>query len=236
MTSFTSISKLRYLVLLFIFGCSTYQTTKLRYTAEILEAKNPAEKQTSVRRIAVNKFQTRPASFSTFAGENFTNNLRFYLMKEGIETLIQEIPAETKQASSNTSNSTEGIGNTIGPAPSTTPTMFSSNVFLESGEKPIELPKESIQKACSLVKCDLYIDGYIYEKRMGNILDEEITTGIFVRLYSQTGILLGQVKVSSSATMEIFQNNSVLAEMLAEKISNGIGYSNRSGFKWKFWE
>ncbi|EJZ42337.1 lipoprotein [Leptospira licerasiae] len=228
-----SISYFLIFLVLLSTSCSSYQTAKVRFSSEIIEAKNPSERFPNIRRIAINRIQTKPNSFATFAGENFTNNLRFYLLKEGIEAQVQEVPIETKHPTQTTS---ETVGNTISPSPSATPTMFSSNFVLETSDKPIELKPEVIQKVCALAKCDIYVDGYIYEKRLGNILDEEITTGIFIRMYSQNGTLLGQLKLSSPVTTEIFSNNSILAEMMASKIAITVGVSNKTGFKWKFWE
>ncbi|TGM87915.1 lipoprotein [Leptospira licerasiae] len=233
MTSLNSFSYFCILFILFTVSCSSFQRSRVRFSSEIIEAKNPSERLPNIKRIAINRIQTKPNSFATFAGENFTNNLRFYLLKEGIETFVQEVHSETKPVAQNPN---ETIGNTISPAPSATPTMFSSNFSIESNDKPIELKPEVIQKACALAKCDIYLDGYIYEKRLGNILDEEITTGIFIRMYSQGGTLLGQLKLSSPVTTEIFSNNSILAEMIASKIATTVGISNKSGFNWKFWE
>ncbi|TGL32558.1 lipoprotein [Leptospira koniambonensis] len=233
MASLISFSKLCIFFVLLTISCSSYQITKVRFASEIIEAKNPSEKFPNIKRIAINRIQTKPNSFATFAGENFTNNLRFYLLKEGIEAFIQEIPSETKQVLQNTNDT---VGNTISPSPTATPTMFSSNLVLETSDKPIEPKPESIQKACTLSKCDIYLDGYIYEKKLGNILDEEITTGIFIRIYSQGGSLIGQLKLSSPVTTEIFLNNSTLAEMMARKIATTVGFSSKSGFNWKFWE
>ncbi|PJZ68291.1 hypothetical protein CH373_10515 [Leptospira perolatii] len=222
-------------------SCSTFQRQKVRWGTELSEAKNPTEKFPSVRRIALDRFTAKPANFAGFTSENFTNNLRFFLLKEEIDVVIQESlsVSKTQDQTSQTSASAPAGASSASSNPSaTTSSLLSAAPPLssDSGEKPFELSKETIQKACALAKCDLYIDGYIYEKKTGNILDEQFTTGIFVRIYSSSGSLVGQVKVNSSAPTEIFENNSTLAEMVAGRLASLIGRETNSGFKWKFWE
>ncbi|WP_158586416.1 lipoprotein [Leptospira stimsonii] len=224
---------------LHFFNCAILQRTKIHWLSNVEDVRSQTEKLGTIKKVSINRFSSRPANFGGFSAENFTNGIRFFLTKEGLDVSIQELqPDPPKQ------NAQENTAPVTGGAPQNANLLGYGNLgngqtglVGESGEKPMEPSRESIQKACSVANCSVYIDGYIYEKRTGNILDESVTTGIFLRLYNSSGILVAQIKLNSGVTMEIFDNNTLIAEMASERIRSVLVKDSRSNsFNWKFWE
>ncbi|RHX81903.1 lipoprotein [Leptospira yasudae] len=222
-----------------LYNCAILQRTKVHWVSNVEDVRSPSEKIGSIKKIGINRFSARPANLGGFTAENFTNNLRFFLIREGLDTAIQEIQHETPKAAA----AAESAPVTGSPPQNVNLLGYgnlangTTGLVGESGEKPMEPSKENIQKACNAASCNVYIDGYIYEKKTGNILDETVTTGIFVRIYNSSGIMVAQIKLSSGVTMEIFDNNAVIAEMAAERIRSLLNKDTRSSsFNWKFWE
>ncbi|AYV56424.1 lipoprotein [Leptospira kmetyi] len=222
-----------------LFNCAIIQRTKVHWISNVEDVRSPTEKIGTIKKVSINRFTAKPSNFGGFSAENFTNSLRFFLTKEGLDVSIQEIQPDPPKT-----NPSENSPVTGSPPQSSTSLLGYGNLstggsglVTESGEKPMEPSKENIQKACNVSNCNVYIDGYIYEKKTGNILDENVTTGIFVRIYNTSGAMIAQIKLSSGVTMEIFDNNALLAEMTSERIRSILNRETRSSsFNWKFWE
>lgn len=94
----------------------------------------------------------------------------------------------------------------------------------------LDLEPSRILELIRLNNSDLLIDGFLYEKNTGNILDETISTGIVLKAYNKNGLLVGKFVLNSTYTTEEFESNFILSGLLAKKISDVLKNNNKNSF------
>ncbi|NCN11553.1 MAG: hypothetical protein GW938_17080 [Leptospira sp.] len=82
----------------------------------------------------------------------------------------------------------------------------------------LDLEQKQIKEFIKQNDSDILIDGFLYEKNTGNILDETVSTGIILKAYNKNGILIGKFVLNSPYSTEDFENNFLLSGLLSKKI------------------
>ncbi|WP_167483361.1 hypothetical protein [Leptospira bandrabouensis] len=135
-----------------------------------------------------------------------TENLRYFLVKKGATV---EISKED-------------------PTSQVTNSAIKPEVNIFTPEKSSELSRETIRELLSQQQGELLIDGYIYEKDLGNVIDPDFTTGIIIKIYSIDGTMVGECIIGSFYSTSDFEVNQIYASLIADKIAqNYLSYSEK---------
>lgn len=214
-----------YLILVLMFGgisCSTLLQYKNNIFFKIV-SQEMKRKTSDVKQISLGPIVSKTLGFSNFAGTNFTENLRFNLIKKGYDV----IPYTKKKQNGENEDPMTNVSNASSPPRSQTssPTPLSPQAYSPIST-PVKLGKQEsqitdpleISEICKSQNSQIYIGGFIYEGRTGPLLNEEVTAGIILSLYDANGILLTQIQYIGDLSMEEFQNSSEVARIMSEKV------------------
>jgi hypothetical protein len=216
-------------LLFFVVACATGSCTTLLQQKNNLLIKIASldlkKKVTDVKEISLGPIISKSVGFSNFAGQNFTENFRFNLIRKGYSVS----PYVKKKAVGEKDEITANISNTSSPTVTqgNVPTSLSPQAYFPAST-PVKLTKQEftitdpseIAEICKLQKTQVFIGGFIYEGRTGPLLNEEVTAGIILSIYDSEGFLLTQIQYIGDLSMEEFQNNSEVARLMSEKVKN----------------
>lgn len=204
-------------LILCFYDCQSIEKRWILYNSSVSSTKIKTIKAKKINRIGINIFEAKPSNFASFNSENFTYNLLFYLSKREWLAFVKEIKSKnTHIPNPKTSESTSSfekslLSNSIKP------------LNANQDQKSIEPSRESIIESCKDIKCDIFLSGYVYEIKTGDLLEEESTTGILVHIYSSNGEMIGQIQLISKAPMEIFDFNSKMASKIDDELYSMYG-------------
>ncbi|TGN18028.1 hypothetical protein [Leptospira idonii] len=162
-------------------------------------------KYSKQQKIVLRKITTKPSTFLSATKDNFTENLRFSLLYQGFQVEIADEESFDK-------------------AKKTEPSVFQKDT-------PLESPKDIVKEIIAKTNANIFIDGYIYEKDLGNVLDQDFSTGIILRIYNNDASLIGETILSSFYSSADFEVNQMYANLLAEKLA--LAYSSAPKSTWK---
>ncbi len=209
-------------VLFSAISCSviTQQKNNLFLRIHSLELR---KKIPDVKDVTIGVIAAKSAGFSNFAGPNFTENLKFNLIRKGYNVLPytkKKQSTEKEDLLSNVPNTSAPVANSSGsPAPFSPQAYFPASTPVRLGKQDFQITEPSeIAEICKQQKTQIYIGGFLYEGRTGPLLNEEVTTGIIISVYDSDGSLLTQLQYIGDLSMEEFENNSEVARLMSERI------------------
>ncbi|MCT8335693.1 hypothetical protein NUH30_18555 [Leptospira sp. 85282-16] len=191
---------------LFSAHCSTirknYRT--IRTDVQITDFSNGKFGKT--QKFILRRINQKPTTYISASRDNLTENLRYFLVKKGASV---EIAKED-------------------PTSQVTNSAIKPEVNIFTPEKSSELSRETIRELLSQQQGELLIDGYIYEKDLGNVIDPDFTTGIIIKIYSIDGTMVGECIIGSFYSTSDFEVNQIYASLIADKIAqNYLSYSEK---------
>lgn len=186
------------IILICSLSCSSLRQIRnnlfLNITNTSISAKDQSYK---IQPIVMSPILSRNPGFNNISANNFTDNLKFHLIRESYSIL--DVPVDNEKNKSENS-----------PSPSVLSSLIRKEVFVND--------KESIAKICTESGASSYIAGYLYETKTGTVLDEEISSGVIISIYKSDGSLLTQLQFIGSISLDEFLNNSEVARVFAKKI------------------
>ncbi|TGM06665.1 hypothetical protein [Leptospira jelokensis] len=156
-------------------------------------------KHKDFKKIILRRISQKPSNFSVASRDNFTESLRFELVKQGykVEILKEEILTKNTGKQEN-------------------------NIFVP--DNSLELTKDTIKDIFQTSpEAEILVDGYIYEKDLGNVIDPDFSVGIVLKLYSNDGTLIGEGILASYYSVSDFEMTQLYSRLMAKKLSANIG-------------
>jgi hypothetical protein len=178
-----------------IISCQSLNERYLEYLGKVEVAEYPGRRTEIKKQILLEKISAKTGSFNNNQSIIFTENLKFQLIQKGykVETLAEL-----------------GLGETPN----------SGNGLLEkSSSDPSVLSKNALE-GCKKISCDLIISGYLFENKLGNILDEKASVGIILFSRNNEGLLNSEFRYSGDKSLEVFQFNLIIAKLFSKQISD----------------
>lgn len=192
--------------LLFFIHCSTIRKNYRTLRTDVSTTDFSSGKFGKTQKFILRRINQKPTTYISASRDNLTENLRYFLIKKGANVEIAKEDVISQVAN-----------------PTNKPEV---NIF--TPEKPNELSKETIRELLSQQQGELLIDGYIYEKDLGNVIDPDFTTGIIIKIYSADGTLVGECIIGSFYSTSDFEVNQIYASLIADKIAqNYLSYSEK---------
>ncbi|MCG6142597.1 hypothetical protein EHQ23_07005 [Leptospira bourretii] len=191
---------------LFSISCSTIRKNYRTIRTDVSTTDFSNGKFGKTQKFVLRRINQKPTTYISAARDNLTENLRYFLIKKGANVEIAKEDVITQVT--NSANKPE------------------ANIF--TPEKPTELSKEAIKELLSQQQGELLLDGYIYEKDLGNVIDPDFSTGIIIKVYSIDGTLVGECIIGSFYSTSDFEVNQIYASLIADKIAqNYLSYSEK---------
>lgn len=136
------------------------------------------------------------------AATNVTDNIHFSLKESGLDVIRITTYISGELVQQQNSESSSGI------------------ISLSPNKKYILAEKEKIATICSQKGAKYILTGFVFEADIGNIIDEEYSSGAILYLYDDTGELINMFKYIGYEKLLSFDFNSSISSKLANKIAN----------------
>jgi len=158
---------------------------------------------------------------AAMAGSNLSDNLALQLRRLGYYVaevekptppLVSEVPPPLQNP--------EPLQNTDGePAEETEKTAPLQPQTPPPATVPTP-PQIDIPELLKKNKTPAYITGYVYETRTGSLLDEQVSTGVLLRILDEHGELLAQIRYIGDNTLDSYESTAGVARVLAARIQS----------------
>lgn len=172
-------------------GCQSLKDRKNDYFSNVTHVISQKQSLKNIKKIALNTIVVKNVNFAGLSASNLQDNLRFELMNSGYRVRIHR----------------------------SKPQATRDEVTGEIVEKAVRLKKpERITQVIAEKKSDLLVNGYIFETRTGDLLDEEISTAVVLFAYGKDGRLAAIIRYTGKDTLESYDNGAEIARMLSIRL------------------
>ncbi len=137
---------------------------------------------------------------------NFRDNLRFELLRAGFTV---EFPREAPVADKSPS--------------------AAKNAKEPGGDEPVTRPTTSAS-----TKRGLVLRGYIFEARTGELLDEEISTGIYISVHPSGGPAAAHLRYIGDTSLATYADSAEAGRLFANQLKT-LTKSGEAKSWWRFW-
>ena len=97
---------------------------------------------------------------------------------------------------------------------------FAVQLSSETLEEPkATISAELIAGICRRQKTELLVTGYVFETQTGDLLEEQISAGVYLRVHDSTGKLAAHLRYVGKESLESYEMSALVAETLAGALS-----------------
>ncbi|MDV6234463.1 lipoprotein [Leptospira ellisii] len=198
---------------LFINGCTQSMRLyhDLTYTITLSEVDSSA--LVSGSQIGIVRFLSKSSNQPDIISSVFSDNLLFFLHKNGLKGTIVNSDLSTKtpdmmqQAGANANASIVSVS------------QKQNTSYL--------LSPDQVKEISVATSADYVITGFVHETKAGNFLDPVQSSGIIVYVYSKNGSQVVQMQFIGSSPLELYDNSSEVARVFANRISDLVRSKKR---------